>query len=1031
MLKHPKLTLQRIERFLDSELRPRVYQDAAPLDVAVCQCAEPIAHAEALRRTYRPVAPGFRWGPVWSTAWFRLRGRMPDFFAGEEVVARINTSSEALVWEGDSPSQGLDANRSEYFLSRSAVAGEPVELFVEAAGNHLFGISAMGRTDGLAGAAEPFELKEACLARFDRRHWDLYHDFRVLLGVLKALPEDEPRRAQLLYALNECANCYVMGCGPEAAREALAPALALPASASSHRVSALGHSHIDVAWLWPLRETVRKCSRTFATALRTMERYPEFRFAQSQPQLYAFTKEHFPKLYERIKRAVADGRWEPVGAMWVEADCNIPSGESLVRQILHGKRFFMEEFGVESDIAWLPDAFGYSAALPQILKKARVDYFVTQKLSWSQFNRFPHHAFWWEGIDGTRILSHFLPADTYNGDFTPEQLRHGERAFRESDRAASWLYLFGYGDGGGGPTPEMLETAQRVKSLDGLPRVEQEPARDFFRRAAAEAKDLPLWVGELYLELHRGTYTTQAHNKLMNRRCELLLRDAEFYASIRPDGLKSYPAAALERCWKLVLLNQFHDVLPGSSIGRVYADSRQQYAEVMETGEDLVARSLGELTERIDTSGAQRPVVAWNSLSRAHFGAVSLPIGDVAPQSVIDPDGFGQPVQVVVEDGERRALFVAEAPAHGYAVYDLSAEAPGEVPLTEVSVSERCLENGLICIELDDNGLIASIYDKRRGREVLLPGRKGNVLQLFDDHPLASDAWDVDPFYAETGRDLVEAESVRVLETGPVRGALEVVRRFGSSTIRQQIRLVAHSPRIDFATEVDWRESHKLLKAAFPVDIHAGRASFEIQYGHVERPTHANTSWDMARFEVVAHKWIDISEGSYGVALLNDGKYGHDVQGSTLRVSLLRAPKNPDPNADMGPHRFTYALYPHRGGVRFGDVVTEADRFNVPLRVVPTHPHAGELPTEYSFLSVDSGDVFIEAVKRAEKEDALVVRLYEAHNTRGPVRLITTLPVKDAFLADLMEDPIRPVPVKDGEIRLEVKPFEIVTLLLR
>lgn len=1031
MLKHPQLTLQRIERFLNHELRPKIYQNATPLEAAVYQCAEPIPYHEAIRQVFRPVSLGFRWGPVWSTAWFRLRGQIPSSFAGQEVVALIDTSSEALVWEGDSPSQGLDANRSDYWLTQSAVAGDPVELYVEAAGNHLFGISAMGKTDGLASIPEPFELKQAHLACFHRPYWDLYHDFRVLLGVLKALPENEPRRAQILYTLNQCVNACLMGKSPEEARQILAPALALPARASSHQVSAIGHAHIDVAWLWPLRETIRKCARTFSTALRYMERYPDYKFGQSQPQLYAFVKEHYKNLYQRIRKAVAEGRWEPVGAMWVEADCNLPSGESLVRQILHGKRFFMEEFGLETDVLYLPDVFGYSAALPQILKKARIHFFMTQKLSWNQFNKFPHHTFWWQGIDGTRIFAHFLPADTYNGSFAPEQLARAERNFQESDRASRWLYLFGHGDGGGGPTQEMLETAKRVKNLDGVPRVEQEFARHFFQRAAEEAKDLPVWVGELYLELHRGTYTTQAKNKWLNRRCEFLLRDAEFYASLCPDGLSSYPASALDRCWKLVLLNQFHDVIPGSSIGWVYEDSRKQYAEVMETGERLVEQALHTLNARIDTQALQRPVVVWNSLSRPHFDVVSLPVEEGMPQSVVDSDGFRYPVQVVEEGGQKKLLFVAEAPPHGYAVYDLSDEAPGEAPLTQVSVGDRHLENGLIRVALDDNGLLTSVYDKQRGREVLVPGQKANVLQLFDDHPISSDAWDVDLFYAEAGRDLVEAESIRVVESGPVRGAIEVVRRFGQSTVRQQIRLVAHSARVDFVTEVDWHESHKLLKASFPVNIHAQRATFEIQYGHVDRPTHRNTSWEMARFEVVGHKWVDLSEGNYGVALLNNGKYGHDVQGNTLRISLLRAPKSPDPNADMGQHHFTYALYPHRGGVRFGDVATEAYRLNVPLRAMRLDAHPGERPLEHSFLSVDSGDVFIEAVKRAEKGDAWVVRLYEAHNTRGPVTLTVPWPIQEAYLADLMEDPIQPVPVQEGRIRLEVQPFEIVTLLLR
>ena len=1027
MLKHPQLTLQRVERCLNNEIRPRIYQGHTPLDVAVFQSADPVPHAEAIRQEYRPAAVGFRWGPVWSTAWFRLRGVLPEAFAGQEVVALIDTSSEALVWNGDTPGQGLDPNRNDWVITQSAAAGQSVELYVEAAGNHLFGISGIGDPKLPAQGQTPFELKQAHLARFDPAYWDLYHDYRVLLSLLKSLPEEDPRRWQILYALNESANRTLTGQGPEAAREPLAEPLSLPARASSHHVSAIGHSHIDTAWLWPLRETIRKCSRTFSTVLHYMERYPEYKFGQSQPQLYAFTKEHYPDLYARIKEAVAAGRWEPVGAMWVEADCNIPSGESLVRQVLHGKRYFMEEFGVETDVLYLPDVFGYSAALPQILKKARVDYFMTQKISWNQFNKFPHHTFLWEGLDGTKIFSHFLPADNYNSVFTPEELRYAQKNFKDSDRAANWLYLFGYGDGGGGPTKEMLESAQRVKSLDGVPAVEQEFARDFFRKAEAAAKDLPLWVGELYLELHRGTYTTQAKNKWFNRKGELALRDAEFFASVRPDAFAHYPAGDLDRAWKLVLLNQFHDIIPGSSIAWVYEDSTRQYNDVLQTGERIVADALAELTGRIDTAGRQRPVVVWNSLSEMAYGIVSVPAGDEAPRSVVLPDGGREAVQVA--DGQ--VLFCAGVPELGYTVYDLSSEEAEDVLEIPVTAGPDFLENVSLRVEFDAAGLITRLYDKGMEREVLAPDRKANVFQLFDDRPNNWDAWDIDAFYQEAGRDITEVESIRVVEAGPVRGAVEIVRRFGGSEIRQVVRLGANNARLEFVTEVDWHEDCKLLKVAFPVDVHAARATYEIQYGHVERPTHRNTSWDMARFEVVGHKWADLSEGDYGVTLLNDCKYGHATVGNVLRLSLLRAPNNPDPNADRGRHQFTYALYPHFGGVREGQVVSQAYALNVPLRAVPTNAHPGDLPSEHSFFTLDSIDAVIEVVKRAEKEDAWVVRLYEAHNTRGTVTLTTSLPVKQAFLADLLEDPIREVPVEEGEIRLEIKPFEIVTLLLR
>jgi len=705
--------------------------------------------------------------------------------------------------------------------------------------------------------------------------------------------------------------------------------------------------------------------------------------------------------------------------------------------------FFLDEFGIETRDLWLPDVFGYSAALPQILKKARVDYFLTQKISWNQFNKFPHHTFLWQGIDGTRIFSHFLPSDTPNGDMSPKELAHSVRNFKEHDRATRSLYAFGHGDGGGGPTVEMLENARRLRDVEGMPRVEIEKALEFFRKAEADAIDLPIWVGELYLELHRGTYTTQAANKRANRKMEFALRDAEFLSVISPAGLSAYPLAQLDRAWKTLLLNQFHDIIPGSSVEEVYRDSKQDYQELDTTLSALSEGAIQALKEAIDTRGMKLPALVISNLSYYANEAVLLPLkpGE-KPVAAVGPEGDIVPVQMV----EEGALFVPKnLPLHGYAVWDLGATTVPADPEDAVTASTTHLENESLLVEFDARtGLITRILDKDSEREVLndtyeldRKGRRGDTLydacanqfQLFEDKPLFWDAWDIDVYYQEKGQTLLDLESAEVVEAGPVRGAIRFVRSFGKSRIIQTVRLTTGSARLDFVTEVDWQETDQMLKVAFPVAINSPRATYEIQYGHVERPTHFNTSWDLARFEVCAQKWADLSEGDYGVALLNDCKYGHDTQGNTLCLTLLRSPKAPDPNADMGTHLFTYALLPHGGDFREGEVVDHAYALNAPPRACAlTGNKSGTLPIERSFFSVDNAAVFIEAVKRAEKEEAIIVRLYEAHNTRGTVMLTAVLPVKRAWLTDLMETNIVELALSDGEVTLPIHPFEIVTV---
>ncbi len=1032
MLKHPELTLARVERFIRNDLQPRIWAQQIPMQAAVYRPKEKISPEDAPRQAYLPVEPGYTWGPIWSDAWFRFTAVVPPEWRGEAICALIDCGTEAVVWVGNDPRQGIDANHREYLVTESARGGEEITLYVQATGMNPY-VSVDAKP--VQPPPNPFTFRMANLAVWDRDITALYFDMQVALEVLKELPANEPRRAQLLTALNTAVNTFDPDDRNSIARcrQIIAQVYNKPACPSAHEISAIGHAHIDTAWLWPLERTQQKCIHTFATALRLMDMYPEYKFICSQAQQYAWVKELAPRLYERIKQKVREGQWEVAGSMWVEADCNITGGESLVRQILYGKRFWMHEFGIETVELWLPDVFGYAACLPQILKKAGVRYFMTQKISWNQMNKFPHHTFLWQGIDGTRIFTHFPPADTYNGNMTPRELMYHVHNFREHDRASRALYIYGYGDGGGGPTAQMLEYARRLRDVEGMPRVTLEFARDFFAKAEAEAKDLPVWVGELYLELHRGTYTTQARNKRHNRKSEFLLREAEFLSCVRPDGLSRYPAQELERAWKLVLLNQFHDIIPGSSVNEVYRDSERDYAQVREIAQRIVEDALRAIGEQVNTEGMRMPLLVVRTTPPApstQLVAVPLPAG-VTPRSAL----FGEtvlPVQVVEDGSGRVALLEDWCASEGYAytVYDLREEPCEEAnPFT---VSPRVLDNGILRIEFDAQGLIERIYDRENGREVLAPGERGNQLQLFEDKPLFWDAWDIDIFYQEKGRVITELESVEVVESGPVRAAIRFTRPFGNSRITQTVQLAKGSRRIDFVSEVDWYEEYKLLKVAFPVAINSQRATYEIQYGHVERPTHYNTSWDMARFEVAAQKWVDLSEHGYGVALLNDCKYGHDVFGNTLRLTLLRAPKAPDPEADMGRHRFTYSLFPHAGTLQESGVIEEAYWLNCPPRatLLPAHQH-GSKSTEEQFFWLNRDGVILESVKKAEDEEAVIVRLYEAYNSRGAVTVTTSLPVREAVLCDLLERDVQTLPVQDGSFTIPVQPFEIVTVKLR
>jgi alpha-mannosidase len=1021
--------LETVERRLQSLAGLHFDRRLAIADVAwrTTRKCEPVT--EAVRGGYRRCRLPAGWGRRPETVWIRLRFAIPRDWRGRRVLLRARPDGEAVVFRGGVPVQGLDPNRDEMLLTGRARGGERCELFIEAGARDAFG------------KHKPRVFQYAELVTVLEEVRAAWFDLDTLWNLARNLPGATERRGRLAAALNDAVrDCPLDGSATELtawaarARRALRPHLAARNGTNAVELSLHGHAHIDVAWLWTLGETVRKCSRTFSTAVRLLEQYPEYVFSQSQMQLYEYTRRHYPGLYRKIVRHIRRGHWEVLGGMWVEADCNCAGGESLVRQILHGKRFMRERFGLGTKVCWLPDAFGFPASIPQILLKGGLSRFFTIKVDWSDTNLFPYNSFWWKGLDGSRVLTHLGPNQAnYNGVVRSDQLLASRKFLLERDPAGgAGLFSFGYGDGGGGPTWQMLEFARRARDLEGLPRTRMERADRFFDRLAAEGRRLPEWEGDLYFEGHRGTYTTQARNKRANRKSELALRGAELWCSLAHAAGRHYPARELDEAWKLVLLNQFHDVLPGSSIGEVYRESQEQYAAVANAARGLTESALADLAGRLDTRGPGHPVLVTNPLSWPRGGAVEIPAAAGASR-VVDDTG----AELAVQRSGGRLLALARpagVPAMGAAVWRMLSGRSVRRP-NPLRAEPRLLENELLRVRLDGRGTITSIHDKASGREVLPRGARANVLQLFHDRPRNWDAWDIDEEALESGREVTEIDSLRAVEHGPVRAALRMVRRFGASRLEQEVRLAAGSPVIEFVTRVDWRESHRLLKVAFPVDVRAPRGTCEVQFGAVERATHRSSSWDRARFEVPLHRWADLSEPDWGGSLLNDCKYGGDLAGQTLRLSLLRAPASPDPQADRGRHEFTYAFYPHAGDWRRALTVRRALELNVPLTAAPAPAgRRGALERSVSFLSFDAENVVIDTVKQAEDSADLVVRLYEAHGSRAAGRLRLALPVKSARETDLLEKngrPLRVLPRAGAvEVPLRLRPFEIKTVVL-
>ena len=1029
--KRDQLILDKIRK-RSIEISRNMYQHVHAIeDVAMAETAEHLSFEQGRKLPYKRVKSGTSWGKPWSTAWFRLRLTIPSKFKGYPVSLQFS-GGESILFRDGKPVQAFDMGRDRYRLLECARGGETFELFVESGANDAFGN--FWAAPSLGGPTISAELTEVV---------DAWHDVCKLLELVrsepKALPDGDTFRAVVIRTLDKAVNAFDYRdrtaegriASAKRVRKILRPLFAHKAAASAQTFALMGHAHIDVAWMWPMAETVRKCARTFSNVLELIERYPGFIHCQSQPQVYEFTKRRYPWLYRQVKKAVAVGRVVPTGCCWVEPDLNITSGESLVRQILFGTRFFREEFGHEAATFWVPDTFGYTASLPQIMARSGIRYFLSCKVLSNQFTRFPYNSFYWEGIDGTKVLAHLPGSGNYGMDLTPAELIKAAQDYREKDRSPIQLAMIGYGDGGGGPNVDMLERAKRFNDLEGLPKLEAMTPRRFFQRLESESEDLPTWMGEIYFELHRGTYTTQAKIKKYNRRCELLLREVEALAAVNAAaGRRAYPQRQLNDIWKTVLCHQFHDILPGSSIVEVNRVAHAEYEKALATLEELRDKAADAYLKTVDTRGEGVPIAAINALSWERDAVITVDaagLGRKASLVATASDGVEAPVQFC-SDGKAR--FHGTLPSMGHAVFHLRR---GKTDALEIHATERGMENDRVRLRFDKAGRLKSVFDKRAKREVLAERAVGNQFLLFEDKPVFWDAWDIDIYYQDK---LLETDgrfvSGKVIETGPVRSVLRLEREISQSRIIQDVILHAGSARIDFATTVHWGDERDvMLKVAFPVSVLARTARYEVQFGNYERPTHGNTPFDWARVEVCGQRWADLSETDYGVALLNDCKYGYDIRDNVMRLTLLKAPLWPDATADINQtHTFTYSLLPHEGDFAAGGVVRSAAELNDPVHAMVRAPRKGARPAMAGWFLVTGGNVIIDTVKQCEDDDGLIVRMYEAHGCRGRRTLQTALPVKRVIETDLMEREERKLTIRNGRITLDFKPYQIRTVKL-
>jgi len=1011
------------------ELPNHFYRALGAVDVSGFTTTEQLTADEALRGDFEPMSPGTRWGAKWEYGWFKGTVVLPEEATGQRIVLKVDVGAESAIFVNGKIAGAKDHQHNELTLCTNGVPGTRYGVLVEAYAGHGPRVVHSGPTPpGRETVPEPGPTQatvgESTFGIWEEDAYQLWMDVETLYQLRDNIDPNALRVAEIDRALRDFTVIVDFELPhPEmmetvrACRERLKPLLECVNGSTAPTMFAFGHAHLDVAWLWPLAETERKAARTFASQLALMEEYPEYKFLQSQPHLYRMVKTRYPDLYERIKKAVQAGQVIPEGGMWVQADTNISGGESLVRQLIHGKRFLREEFGVESELLWLPDVFGYSGALPQIMRGCGIKYFSTAKIFWNYNggDPFPYNTFTWEGIDGSEVLVHLC--NDYNSRTDPASVIERWNQRVQKDGFSTRLLPFGWGDGGGGPTRDHLEFLRRQGDLEGVPKVKIATPVEYFKNQEASGLPEARYVGELYYQCHRGTYTSQARVKKGNRKSELALREAEMWgvAAKTLTGLE-FPAEAMDEAWKTVLLNQFHDILPGSSIHRVYEEARAAHAAVIETAREIAVQTASCFT---DDSQA---LAVFNSLSWDRTTLVALPQGFAGATSEA---GEALPIQMI--EGE---TFVETAvPACGWTTVHPAGKS--EIANT-LKATKSLLENKHLRVEFNDKGEITHILDKETGREIA--AGPCNSFKMYKDVPTWFDAWDIDSMYPLTPVRLAEDASIEVVAAGPLVATIRVSRKLNQSAMTQEISLRRGSRRVDFHTIIDWQESHKLLKIAFPVNIHTDEAIHEIQFGHIRRPNHKSRPFDADRFEVPNHKWTAITEGNRGFAVLNDCKYGVNTLGNSINLTLLKSALAPDMTADKGHQEFVYAFYAWNGSLADSSIVQEAYELNCPVTLVSGA--AGER----SLFSVDAPDVIIETVKPAENgsedisEDIIediIVRMYESKRMATRCTLSTSLPILTAAQTDMLERVEEELHHDSGKIDLEFRAFEVKTVRLR
>ncbi len=969
--------------------------------------------------TFEPIAEGEGWGSKWEYGWFRGSFTVPDNASGKMIAAMIDVGGEAAVYLNSAFAGAFDKEHKVLWVADAAQAGKTYEIVLEAYAGHGLQLERTGPTPpDRVTIPEPAEKQcivgECVVGVWQECAFQLALDVETLWEIrenidqnsLRVMEIDEGLKDFTLIADFEAPQEEMLATF-DTARQRLAPLMKKENGETTPEMVGFGHAHIDVAWLWPLAETERKCVRTFSNQLALMKRYPEYKFLQSQPQLYIMVKEKYPQLYQEILQAAKRGQWIADGAAWVEPDTNLTGGESLIRQLMYGKRFYRDEFGVESELLWIPDVFGYSGALPQIMLGCDVQYFSTQKIFWAYHGGepFPYNTFIWEGIDGSQVKAHFH--NDYNGRVNPTDVisRWNERV--QKDGFSVRLYPFGHGDGGGGATREHLEFARRLKNLEGVPKFNIDNPIQFFKDQDKAGWPEARYVGELYFQVHRGTYTSQAKTKKLNRLCEIELREAEMWSATAMIMKDAHPPrVALETAWKTVLVNQFHDILPGSSIERVYQEAEAQLKDVLGRAKEISHQACISL---MDTNEG---FTIFNSLSWPRVELLALP-ENFSELSTID--GKALPTQIT------NGVTYAEVslPACGWVNF-LRGER--KVDKDMLKVTPRSIENELLRVKFNDSGEIISIFDKENCCE--LTNGRCNQFAMYQDIPSNFDAWDVDSMYKFRPVELGNEAEIEVFADGPLFVGLIIRRKLNHSTMMQKVTLRRNTRRVDFHTEIDWQERHKLLKVNFPVDYFSHRALHEIQFGHLARPTHRSRQLDQDRFEVVNQKWTALAESNRGFAILNDCKYGVDVLDNSINLTLLKSALAPDMKADRGRQEFTYAFYFWNGPLIESGLIQQGYELNIPPKLI-----TGRRESQ-SLFQLDQPNIILETIKPAENGSTrdVVLRLYEALGTKTRVKLSTSLNVNSAFLTNMLEKEIDQLKVSDDQLILEFRPFEIKTI---